>query len=100
MFNGTSTDQSFTVEAICGHKPAGYKIAKNSVSLEAGFTLSDGIACPTGTSVLSGGAQDPDHVPVVQVAGSIDQNTTSWTINVNNLGQSAHQVNGYAICAA
>jgi hypothetical protein len=100
MFNGTATDQSFTVEAICGHKPTGYKIATNSVSLEAGFTLSDGIACPVGTSVLSGGTQDPDHVAVVQVAGSIDEDTTAWAINVNNLGQSAHQVNGYAICAA
>lgn len=98
--SGTTTDQSFTLEAICGHKPAGYKIATNSALLEASFTLSDGIGCPTGTSVLSGGAQDPDHVPVVQVAGSIDEDASAWHIDVNNLGQSAHQVNGYAICAA
>jgi hypothetical protein len=24
----------------------------------------------------------------------------AWSVDVNNLGQSAHQVNGYAICAA
>jgi len=100
MFNGTATDESFTVEGICGHKPVGYKIATNSVSLDAGFTLSDGIACPAGTSVLGGGTQDPDHDPVVQVAGSIDEDTTVWNMAVNNLGQSAHQVNGYVICAA
>jgi hypothetical protein len=100
MFNGTATDQSFTVLAICGHKPAGYKIASNSAAVDAGFTLSDGIACPTGTSVLSGGAQDPDHVPVVQVGGSTDEDTSAWHIDVNNKGQSVHQVNGYAICAA
>jgi hypothetical protein len=100
MFNGTATDQSFTVLAICGHKPAGYKIAANSAAVDPGFTLSDGIACPAGTSVLSGGAQDPDHVPVVQVAGSIDEDTSAWHIDVNNRGQSVHQVNGYAICAA
>ena len=100
MFNGTAADQSFTVEAICGHKPPGYKLATNSVLLDSGFTLSDGIACPAGTSVLGGGTQDPDHVPVVQVAGSIDEDATAWHIDVNNLGQSAHQVNGYAICAA
>ena len=100
MFNGTTTDQSFTVEAICGHKPAGYKIATNGVLLDPGFTLSDGIACPAGTSVLGGGTQDPDHVAVVQVAGSIDEDASAWHIDVNNLGQSAHQVNGYAICAA
>ena len=100
MFNGTTTDQSFTVLAICGHKPAGYKIASNSVALDPGFTLGDGIGCPAGTSALSGGAQDPDHVPVVQVAGSIDQGTSAWSINVNNGDQSVHQVNGYVICAA
>jgi hypothetical protein len=100
MFNGTTTDQSFTVEAICGHKPAGYKMVTNSASVDPGFTLSDGIGCPTGTSVVGGGVQVPDHVPVVQAAGSIDQGAFAWDVDVNNLGQSAHQVNGYAICAA
>jgi len=100
MFNGTTTDQSFTVLAICGHKPAGYKIASNSVALEPGFTLADGIACPAGTSALSGGAQDPDHVPAVQIAGSIDQGASAWAIQVNNNDQLVHQVNGYVICAA
>jgi hypothetical protein len=93
MFNGTGADQSFTVLAICGHKPAGYKIASNSVPVSPGFTLADGIACPAGTSALSGGAQDPDHVPAVQVA-------TAWAIQVNNDDQLVHQVNGYVICAA
>lgn len=100
MFNGTATDQTFTVLAICGHKPAGYKIASNSATVDPGFTLGDGIGCPAGTSALSGGAQDPDHVPVVQVAGSIDQGASAWAIQVNNHDQSAHQVNGYVICAA
>jgi hypothetical protein len=100
MFNGTATDQTFTVEAICAHKPAGYKITSNSVALGPGTTLGDGIPCPAGTSVLGGGTQDPDHVPVVQIAGSIDEDSTAWGISVNNNGQSVHQVNGYAICAA
>jgi hypothetical protein len=100
MSNGTATDQTFTVEAICGHKPAGYKITSNSVTVDPGFTLGDGIGCPAGTSVLGGGTQDPDHVRVVQVAGSIDEDTSAWAIEMNNNGQLAHQVNGYAICAA
>ena len=57
-------------------------------------------ACPAGTSALSGGAQDPDHVPLVQIAGSISQGPTAWAIQVNNDDQSVHQVNGYVICAA
>jgi hypothetical protein len=100
MFNGTATDQMFTVLAICGHKPAGYTIASNGAALDPGFTLADGIGCPTGTSALSGGTQDPDHVPVVQVGGSLDQGAAAWVIDVNNNGQSVHHVNGYVICAA
>ncbi len=71
MFNGTATDERFTVLAICGHKPTGYKIASNGTALGPGATLFDGIGCPAGTSALDGGAQDP-----------------------------VHQVNGYVICAA
>jgi hypothetical protein len=100
MFNGTATDQTFTVEAVCGHKPIGYKITSNSAAVDPGFTLGDGIACPAGTSVLGGGTQDPDHAPAVQVAGSIDEDPSAWVIDMNNDGQSVHQVNGYAICAA
>ena len=100
MFNGTTTDAQLDVLAVCGHKPTGYQIASNSASVDPGFTLVDGIGCPAGTSALSGGTQDPDHVPVVQVGGSIDQGSFGWAINVNNTGQSVHQVNGYVICAA
>jgi hypothetical protein len=100
MYNGTTTDAKLDVFAICGHKPAGYKIASNSAAVDPGFTLFDGIACPTGTSALDGGAQVTDHVPVVQVGGSIDQGAFGWAINVNNTGQSVHQVDGYVVCAA
>jgi hypothetical protein len=31
---------------------------------------------------------------------SVAADTSAWSFAVNNLGQSAHQVNGYAICAA
>ena len=98
--NGTTTQANIIADAVCGHKPAGYKIASNNVALEPGFTLADGIPCPAGTSALSGGAQDPDHVPLVQIAGSISQSPTAWAIQVNNDDQSVHQVNGYVICAA
>src|SRR5205085_3659507 len=92
MLNGTATDQNLTVLAICAHRPAGYKIASNSVALEPGFTLGDGIACPAGTSVVGGGAQDPDHVRVVQIGGSLDEDAMAWSIDVNNTGKLVHQV--------
>lgn len=100
MDNGTATDAKFTVLAICGNKPAGYTIASNGSPVDPGNTLVDGIACPAGTSALSGGAQDTAHVPALQVAGSIDQGAFGWVIEMNNTGSSVQQVNGYVICAA
>ena len=99
MYNGTTTDAKFTVSAICGRKPTGYMIASNGGSFGPGL-LVDGIACPTGTSVVGGGTQDPAHLPVVQVVGSIDQDTSSWSVGVANDGTAAEQINGYAVCGA
>jgi len=97
MYNGTTSDANFIVYAICGHKPAGYKIVSESGPIGPGATLEEGIGCPTGTSALGGGAQALDHVPA---SGSIDQGPSGWSIALNNTGQSADQVDGYVICAA
>jgi len=100
LYNGTTSDANFIVYAICGHKPAGYKIASNSGSIGPDATLEDGLLCPAGTSALDGGAQALDHPPAVQLSGSIDQGPSGWSIALNNTGQSADQEDGYVICAA
>jgi hypothetical protein len=100
MDNGTTTDARLDVFAICGHKPAGYKIVSNGAAVDPGFTLGDGIGCPIGTAALSGGARVIGHSPAVQVGGSIDQGAFGWAIDVNNTTASVQQVNGYVICAA
>ncbi len=100
MDNATTSDANFIVYAICGHKPSGYTIVSSGAALGPDSALVDGIACPTGTSALDGGAQAPAHVPAVQVSASIDGGPSGWGIEVNNTGQSVDQVNGYAICAA
>jgi hypothetical protein len=97
--NGTPSDADFIVYAICGHKPAGYQFTSDSSSLGPGV-LEDGLVCPAGTSVLDGGVQVLDHVPAVQVSGSIDQGPSGWSIAVNNTGQSTIQVDGHVTCAA
>ncbi len=100
MYNGTTSDANFIVYAICGHKPAGYKIASNDFVVDPDSTAEDGILCPTGTSALDGGAQALDHIPAVQVAGSIDQGPSGWTIAMNNTGQSTDHGDEHVICAA
>jgi hypothetical protein len=99
--NGTTSASNLIVDAVCGHKPAGYKIVSASVSLSPGATALDSIACPAGTSPLDGGAQAPAHVPAVQISETINSGApVGWFIAVNNTGQAAYQVNTYAICAA
>jgi hypothetical protein len=100
MYNGTSADATLVVYAICGPKPAGYAIASNSASVGPGATLFDGIACPSGTSSLDGGARTLGHSPLVQVGGSIDQGAFGWSISMNNTASSPQTVDGYVICAA
>jgi hypothetical protein len=53
-----------------------------------------------GTSALDGGAQDLNHVPAVQVSGSLDQGPSGWSIALNNTGPSAEREDNYVICAA
>jgi hypothetical protein len=99
--NGTTSVANLIVDAVCGHKPTGYKIVSNGGPVPRGATVLDSIACPAGTSPLDGGAQVPSHVPAVQISDTINQGAPSgWFIAVNNTGQAEHQVNGYVICAA
>jgi hypothetical protein len=98
--NGTAAQANLIADAVCGHKPAGYKIASHGGSVPPGGNLQDGIGCPAGTSATDGGAQVPSHAPAVQIIDSLDQGAVGWFIALGNTGQSAKQATGYAICAA
>ena len=98
--NGTASAANIIADAVCGHKPAGYKIVSDSHSVPQGGLLEDGPGCPTGTSALDGGAQVPSHVPSVQIVDSANQGAVGWFIALRNTGRSAEQADGYVICAA
>jgi hypothetical protein len=98
--NGTTSVANIIVDAVCGHKPTGYKIVSAGFSVSPGATALDSITCPAGTSPLDGGAQVPAHALAVQIGESINQSPPGWFIAVNNTGHAAYQVNTYAICAA
>jgi hypothetical protein len=98
--NAATSVANLIVDAVCGHKPAGYKIVSDGGPLPPGATALDSITCPAGTSPLDGGAQIPDHVPTVQIGGTVNQTPPGWFIVVSNTGQAVHRLNGYAICAA
>jgi hypothetical protein len=99
--NGATSVANIIVDAVCGHKPAGYKIVSSGGPVPPGASALDSITCPAGTSPLDGGAQVPSHVTSVQISDTINQGAPlGWFIAVNNIGQASHRVNAYAICAA
>ncbi len=99
-YNGTASDAQLTVTAVCGLKPTGYAVASVSSSVDAGYSLIDGVACRAGTSAVGGGVRTVGHSRLVQVGGSIDQGAFGWSLNVNNDTPSQQTVEGYVICAA
>src|SRR5215469_11860061 len=76
--NGMTSVANLIVDAVCGHKPAGYKIVSSGGPVPPGATALDSITCPAGTSPLDGGAQIPDHVPAVQIGGTVNQTPPGW----------------------
>ena len=99
MYNATPDDARFTVFAVCGHRPTGYKIFSNNASFGPGVLL-DSIGCPAGKSVLDGGVKTVGHSPLVQVGGLIDEGPGGWSLKMNNDTASGQQVDLSDICAA
>lgn len=99
MYNATPNDAKFTVFAVCGHRPTGYKIFSNNASFGPGVLL-DSLTCPADKSVLDGGVKTVGHSPLVQVGGLIDQGHGGWTLKMNNDTTSGQQVDLSEICAA
>jgi hypothetical protein len=98
--NSSSTDQPFSVTALCAKKPAGYAIVNTTQSTSGvGFVEKQ---CPTGTSVLGGGIRVASPEPAVTLSASSvgDNSTTAWAGVVNNGSTTTAQVTGYSICAS
>ncbi len=98
--NGTAFASNLIADAVCGHKPAGYKIVSDSFTLGPQSLLLDGLTCPSGTPALDGGTQVPGHAPAVQISGSIGEGHLGWAAAVNNTGLATEQEHSYVICAA
>ncbi len=95
-----ASPSNLIADAVCGHKPVGYKIVSDSFTLGPQSLLLDGLTCPSGTSALDGGTQVPGHAPAVQISGSIDEGHLGWAVAVNNTGLATEQEHSYVICAA
>jgi hypothetical protein len=100
MYNGTPTDQRFTIFAICAQRPAGYAIvsAKGHDSGGPGTALG-GSQCPTGV-VIGGGVKFLAPQPAVTLGALFGEPEMQYLAEVENDSPAPIQETLYAICAA
>jgi hypothetical protein len=101
--NGSTSDEPFTVYALCAAKPAGYQIIRVTQTDAA----STGIVepepyCQSGRSVIGGGIQVTPRHPSVRITFSSfgSGGTTAWLGVVYNTGLTSVNVTASAICAS
>jgi hypothetical protein len=101
--NQSTSDEPFTVFALCAAKPAGYQIVRVTQTASAG----GGIVvpepnCSPGRSVIGGGIQVAPRGPAAVMSGSFvgAGSTTAWIGIVQNTGTASTNVTASTICAA
>jgi hypothetical protein len=102
--NNTGVEtQVLTAFAICGQKPAGYKIVRTT-----GATTPDGnpvaivggASCPAGTSVIGGGVRVGTPLPSTVIRQSIAGSAKAWDAEIISTSTQLVQDTIAAICAA
>lgn len=101
MWNGSSTDASFTAYAICAFKPAGYALRSNTGTLPSGSSSIAAAACPSRTSVLGGGVQLASPQAADELSASFPfPNGLQWSVRAFNGTAASQTETNYAICGA
>jgi hypothetical protein len=91
------------VLAICGHKPAGYRIVRASGTAGPTGTpvvITGGPGCPHGTSVIGGGARVGAPLPSTPLAQAIDGGSGNWVSTIVRTGTQPVTDTFSTICAA
>lgn len=103
MNNATGVNEVLTTFAICGQKPAGYKIVRTSgTTMPNGnpIAIVGGASCPAGTSVIGGGVRVATPLPSSVVRQSIVGTTKEWDAEIISTSTQPVQDTFAAICAA
>jgi hypothetical protein len=95
--NAGSTDESFTVYAVCAKKSKKYVIEQASMSVPTGTQAGLTAACPAKTVVLGGGAFSSGIGSAYAINTTYPGNTTHWSSDMNNTGSTETAID-YAIC--
>jgi hypothetical protein len=100
MYNGTPTDQRFTIFAICAQRPAGYTIVSSQGHDTGGpDTIVGGEQCPVGV-VIGGGVKFKAPQPAVTLGTMFGAPDMQFEAEVENDTPAPVQQTLYAICAA
>ena len=97
--NPTSDDSSFSVDAQCAKKPAGYAIVVKAVTDKPGSPRGATATCPAGTVVIGGGADSGSTSLAGLLVSSWPSSTTTFAGYMNNGSPTAAKLQVFAICA-
>ena len=101
--NGTGVNEGLTVFAICGQKPAGYKIVRTTGTTPPDgnpVAIIGGASCPAGTSVIGGGVRVATPLPSTVIRQSIVGTTKEWDGEIISTSTQPVQDTTAVICAA
>ncbi len=101
--NGTGVNEVLTTFAICGQKPAGYRIVRTSGTTMPSanpVAIVGGASCPAGTSVIGGGARVATPLASTVVRQSIVGGSKDWDGEIVSTSTQPVQDTFAVICAA
>jgi hypothetical protein len=84
---------------------SGYQKVSSTVTVSAGFIITQILNCPSGASIFGGGLSfdmtglNPNDIAKITLVQSGPYSTSSWATVVTNLGSANPSGNFYAICA-
>jgi hypothetical protein len=97
--NTTGSASTFRVVAVCGKKPAGYKIVTTKGTADPGMTFA-GASCAKGTSVIGGGINPGTKSVATGVEGVEPESGAMFSTGLDYTGTGSVPITSYAICAA
>ena len=101
--NGTAANEQMDVFAVCGHRPAGYRIVRSTGTADPTGTpvvISGGPGCPRGSSVIGGGARVATPLPATPLGQAIDGGPTNWVSTIVSTSTEPVTDTFATICAA
>jgi hypothetical protein len=97
--NGSTTNATDHVLAVCAARPPGYSLRSVASSDPPGTGVAIAQACPINTSVIGGGASSSIKTPAFTLFALAPGSRTTWDTQITNSGATAAIVTAYIICA-